>query len=61
MATARGIAGFTAEILVENQGMLRAFHKCGYAVESEFAHGVYRLRIPFAARKPKRAREQPAQ
>jgi acyl-CoA hydrolase/GNAT superfamily N-acetyltransferase len=46
-----GIAGFTGEVLMENHGMLRVFHKCGYAVESSLNEGVYSLRIPFA---PKR-------
>ena len=46
-----GIAGFTGEVLMENHGMLRVFHKCGFAVESALRDGVYSLRIPFA---PKR-------
>jgi acyl-CoA hydrolase/GNAT superfamily N-acetyltransferase len=50
-ARVAGIAGFTGEVLMENHGMLRVFHKCGYAVESSLNEGVYSLRIPFS---PKR-------
>ncbi len=47
----RGITGFTAEVLLDNQGMLRIFHKCGYPVQSELSDGMYTLRIPFSRRK----------
>ncbi len=50
-ARSRGIAGFTADVLMENHGMLRIFHKCGHAVESELDSGVYGLRIPFTKRR----------
>ncbi|RJP35428.1 MAG: GNAT family N-acetyltransferase [Phycisphaerales bacterium] len=50
IARQKGIAGFTADVLATNHGMLRVFHRCGYAVESRLAEGVYNLRIPFAAR-----------
>lgn len=46
-ARANGIAGFVAEVLEQNNGMLRIFHKCGYAIESEMAGGIYSLKIPF--------------
>jgi acyl-CoA hydrolase/GNAT superfamily N-acetyltransferase len=46
-AKRQGIAGFFASVLVQNHGMLRIFHKCGYAVESDMVDGVYELRIPF--------------
>jgi len=42
-----GLGGFTAEVLSQNDGMLRVFHRCGFPVESSLAEGVYRLRIPF--------------
>ena len=41
------IAGFTADVLIDNQGMLKIFHKCGFPVESEMEDGVYALKIPF--------------
>lgn len=50
-AKANGIAGFTADVLMANHGMLRVFHRCGYAVESKLISGVYRLRIPFRRRR----------
>ncbi len=46
-AQLQGIAGFTAEVLADNKGMLRVFHKCGYVVESRLDGGVYSLKIPF--------------
>ncbi len=46
-ARAHGIAGFTADVLADNLGMLRVFHKTGYPVESELEDGAYILRIPF--------------
>jgi acyl-CoA hydrolase/RimJ/RimL family protein N-acetyltransferase len=42
-----GIAGFTADVLANNAGMLRVFHKSGHPVESRLQEGVYSLRIPF--------------
>jgi acyl-CoA hydrolase/GNAT superfamily N-acetyltransferase len=51
-ARGRGIAGFTADVLAENHGMLRVFHRCGYAVESKLEEGVYELKIPFTGKNP---------
>ncbi len=56
IARIRGIAGFTADVLAENHGMLRVFHKCGYAIESKLRDGEYELRIPFIEKKAKRRR-----
>ena len=50
-ARTRGIAGFTADVLADNAGMLRVFHKCGYAVESELEDGEYDLTISFERRR----------
>jgi acyl-CoA hydrolase/RimJ/RimL family protein N-acetyltransferase len=54
IARQRGIAGFTAEVLPENLGMLRIFHKCGCAVQSEMVDGDVRVEIPFSKRKGQR-------
>ena len=56
-ALSHGIAGFTADVLLDNHGMLRIFHKCGYAVESELEDGVYGLRIPFSRKKRPRRKK----
>jgi len=57
-ARERGIAGFTADVLADNHGMLRVFHKCGYPVESELEDGAYHLHIPFETkRKPHRVQK----
>ncbi|MCO6436903.1 MAG: GNAT family N-acetyltransferase [Phycisphaerae bacterium] len=53
-ARAHGIAGFTADVLMENHAMLRVFHKTGFAIESELEDGSYRLTIPFTKAKAKR-------
>lgn len=55
VALERGISGFTADVLVDNHGMLRIFHRCGYPIESELEDGVYRLRIPFTKKRRKKA------
>jgi len=46
-AKEHGIAGITADVLIQNKGMTSVFHKCGYEVHSELSDGVYHLRIPF--------------
>ena len=56
VARRHGIAGFTADVLPENLGMVRIFHKCGYAVRSEMMDGDVHVTIPFGKRKRSRAR-----
>jgi RimJ/RimL family protein N-acetyltransferase len=56
VAKERGIAGFTADVLMGNQGMLRVFHRCGYRVESELSDGVYHLTIRFDRRRSRARR-----
>lgn len=51
VARFHGIAGFHADVLVANNGMLRIFHKCGFSVQSTLEDGVYHIRIPFGRRK----------
>lgn len=51
VALSHGIAGFTADVLVDNHGMLRIFHKCGFPVKSELESGAYHLKIPFTKRR----------
>ncbi|HUU85179.1 MAG TPA: GNAT family N-acetyltransferase [Phycisphaerae bacterium] len=53
-ARANGVAGFTADVLAANHGMLRVFHRCGYHVESEMEEGVYHLLIPFTKKRARR-------
>ncbi|MCP4248203.1 MAG: GNAT family N-acetyltransferase, partial [bacterium] len=55
-ARAHGVSGFSADVLADNHGMLRVFHRCGFAVESELADGVYHLTIPFGRKRSKRRR-----
>ena len=57
IAIEHGVAGFTANVLLDNAGMLRIFHKCGYPVESELESGTYSLRIPFTP--PRRRKSEP--
>jgi acyl-CoA hydrolase/GNAT superfamily N-acetyltransferase len=55
-AQQHGIAGLTGEVLMSNHGMLRVFHKHGFAVESTLDDGIYSLRIPFSSKKAARPR-----
>ncbi len=50
VARGHGIAGFTADVLAENHGMLRVFHKCGFPIESELENGAYHLNISFTGK-----------
>ncbi len=52
MATAReaGLAGFTADVLRDNHGMLKVFHDSGLLVESSLEDGVYALKMTFHRR-----------
>ena len=47
IARAKGVQGFTAEVLAENKGMLHVFHKSGLTIESSLDSGVYSLKMPF--------------
>ncbi|HNQ22076.1 MAG TPA: GNAT family N-acetyltransferase [Phycisphaerae bacterium] len=49
-AQENGIAGFTADVLAENIGMLRVFQSTGFPIDTEMEDGAYTLRIPFATR-----------
>ncbi|NOS99115.1 MAG: GNAT family N-acetyltransferase, partial [Phycisphaerales bacterium] len=57
-ARANGVGGFTADVLMGNHGMLRVFHKHGYAVQSTLQDGAYRLRIPFTKKRIRGRRAQ---
>jgi acyl-CoA hydrolase/GNAT superfamily N-acetyltransferase len=57
IAQSHGIAGFTADVLAINSGMLRIFQKCGYAVQIEVEEGECRVTIPFDTRMPARSPE----
>ena len=47
LAKKRGILGFTADVLSDNWGMLRAFDKMGYDTKRIFEGGAYRLDMMF--------------
>lgn len=47
-ARQQGIAGFLADVLADNEGMLKVFHRCGFPIESRLEENVYSLRIPFS-------------
>jgi ribosomal protein S18 acetylase RimI-like enzyme len=44
---ARGLAGFTADVLPTNELMLGVFHQCGLIVNSELDAGVFRMTLRF--------------
>jgi acyl-CoA hydrolase/GNAT superfamily N-acetyltransferase len=47
LAKARGIRGFTADVLVSNHAMRKVFEKSGLTVHAKLASGVYALTLPF--------------
>ncbi len=47
LAKKQGILGFTAEVLVENEPMLRMFEKAGFDISKKRAEGVYELAMRF--------------
>jgi acyl-CoA synthetase (NDP forming)/GNAT superfamily N-acetyltransferase len=64
-AQERGIAKFTAEVLAENQGMVRVFLDAGYAVRREYDSGVVEVEFDItptaASREVMTSREQRAE
>ncbi|MBI2897522.1 MAG: GNAT family N-acetyltransferase [Deltaproteobacteria bacterium] len=49
MAKARGLAGFSADVLATNKPMMMIFHHSGLKLSSELDGGVYHLRLTFEA------------
>jgi RimJ/RimL family protein N-acetyltransferase len=47
LAKRRGLLGFTAEVLRENQPMLHLFSKMGFNIEKRSTTGVYELKMAF--------------
>jgi acyl-CoA hydrolase/RimJ/RimL family protein N-acetyltransferase len=47
LAKKEGLDGFTADVLVENQAMLRVFDKMGYTIHRAIENDVYRLTMKF--------------
>ena len=47
LAKREGLLGFTAEVLVENEPMMRLFERSGFAIEKRREAGVYELRMLF--------------
>lgn len=52
VARERGLAGFSADVLASNLGMLAIFHKSGLFVHTEREGGVYHLTATFDADDP---------
>jgi RimJ/RimL family protein N-acetyltransferase len=48
IARENAIAGFTAEVLAENQAMRHVFHKSGLEIQSQLDGGVYSLTMDLA-------------
>ncbi|HVZ32604.1 MAG TPA: GNAT family N-acetyltransferase, partial [Polyangiaceae bacterium] len=49
LGRSQGLAGFTADVLSTNVGMLMVFQQSGLTVQSKFDGGVYHLSMAFAA------------
>jgi GNAT superfamily N-acetyltransferase len=48
IARARGAAGFTGDVLVNNARMLAIFNEAGHPVESTLSNGVYHVKMVFS-------------
>jgi GNAT superfamily N-acetyltransferase len=48
-AVARGLAGFKADVLLENKAMISVFQKSGLPLSLDLGAGVYHVVAPFAA------------
>jgi GNAT superfamily N-acetyltransferase len=46
IARENGIAGFTADVLLDNSGMMQLIHKCADHLDTNLKDGVYHLRFP---------------
>lgn len=49
IAQENGIAGFTADVLSDNHGMLRVFHKVADHLDVQLEDGLYHLRLSLAS------------
>jgi len=47
IAKRRGLHGFTADVLMENQAMVHLFEKVGFEVEKRWESGLYHLKMHF--------------
>ena len=47
IARQRGLLGFIAEVLIDNEPMLRLFDKLGFKIERQWNEDMYTLNIPF--------------
>jgi acyl-CoA hydrolase/RimJ/RimL family protein N-acetyltransferase len=47
IARQRGLLGFTAEVLLDNEPMLRLFEKLGFDIDRRWEENMYILNIPF--------------
>ncbi|MDD1749014.1 MAG: GNAT family N-acetyltransferase, partial [Methanothrix sp.] len=47
LARRRGLLGFTADVLVENEPMLNLFKNMGFDIEKRNEEGVYEMRMMF--------------
>ena len=50
LAKERGLKGFTADVLFDNQAMMKVFHKGELPVRAQIESGVYHLTIPFESK-----------
>lgn len=47
LATRQGLLGFTAEVLVDNEEMLKLFEDLGFDINKTSVEGVYEMRLMF--------------
>ncbi len=47
LAKRQGLLGFTAEVLVDNEGMMRLFEDIGFDIQKRSEEGVYEMKLMF--------------
>lgn len=47
VARGKGLLGFTADIIANNQAIFKAYEKAGLPIQAVMEYGVYHLTMPF--------------
>jgi len=47
LAKKQGLLGFTAEVLVDNEHMLKLFEDMGFDIDKKGSEGVYDMKLTF--------------